>query len=44
MLLASSDSNKIALKLHRQFDHPGAERLIRMLRNADMLDNDRETD
>ena len=42
MLLASSDSNKIALKLHRQFGHPGAERLIRMLRNADMLDNDIE--
>ena len=40
MLLASSDSNKIALKLHRQFGHPGAERLIRMLRNADMLDSD----
>ena len=42
MLLASSDSNKIALKLHHQFGHPGAERLIRMLRNADMLDNDIE--
>ena len=42
MLLDSSDSNKIALKLHHQFGHPGAERLIRMLQDADMLDNDIE--
>ena len=38
MLLTSSDGRKTALKLHRQFGHPGAERLIRMLRNAEMLD------
>ena len=42
MLLAPLDSNKIALKLHHQFGHPGAERSIRMLHNADMLDNDIE--
>ena len=42
MLLSSSESSRTALKLHRQFGHPGADRLIRMLQNAEMLENDLE--
>ena len=32
------DSNKIALKLHRQFAHPPAEKLQKFLRNAGKVD------
>ena len=38
MLTASSDHLKKAEKLHRQFGHPSADRLIRMMRNADIKD------
>ena len=39
ILAKGDDIQKIALKLHRQFGHTSAEKLIKLLKDADIKDS-----